>query len=120
MYRPGPDPKPEPKPKKKSTPIPRKSKKQAREDRKYSKDAKVFLDGKICACCEESPAEQVHHQKGREGYADQWALLRGIILLHDQRFWLPNCGFCHHEIEMNPEWAKQEGYTLTRTDIIVK
>lgn len=118
MFRP--DPKPEPRPKKKPSPIPRKSKKQAREDRKYSKDAKVFLDGKICVCCEESPAEQVHHQKGREGFADQWALLRGITLLHDQRFWKPSCGFCHTEIERNPTWAKQEGYTLTRTDVIVK
>lgn len=113
-------PKPEPRQKKEQKAIPRKSKKQARKDVKYSKDAKVFLDGKICSCCGESPAEQVHHPKGREGYADQWALLKGIVLLHDQRFWLACCGFCHTEIERNPTWAKQEGYTLTRTDILVK
>ena len=118
MYRPY--PKPEPRPKKKSTPISRKSKKQEKEDRKYFKDAKAFLEGKICACCEDSPAEQVHHPKGRQGYADQWALLRGITLLHDRRFWLACCVCCHHEIEMNPEWAMENGYTLTRTDIIVK
>lgn len=113
-------PKPEPRPKKDPKPISRKSKKQARADGKYVKNAKVFLEGKICACCGESPAEQVHHQKGRQGYADRWALLRGITLLLDQRFWLACCGFCHTEIEGNPEWAKQEGYTLTRTDILVK
>ncbi len=112
-------PKPEPRPKKTQKPIPRQSKKQAREDRKYSKDAKVFKEGKVCACCNENNASTVHHKKGREGYADQWALLRGITLLHDQRFWLACCGFCHTEIEESPDWAKQEGYTLTRSDIIV-
>jgi len=58
--------------------------------------------------------------KGRKGYADEWALLRGIKLLHDERFWLPVCYGCHIEIEKNPEWSIKNGYTLTRTDIIVK
>lgn len=120
MYRPGPDPKPEPRPKKTPKYISRKSKKQAKEDGKYSKDAKAFLEGVVCLCCNESDATTVHHKKGREGFADQWALLRGITLLHDRRYWVACCGFCHTEIEANPTWAMENGYTLIRADIIVK
>ena len=121
----GPDPKPEPREKKKPKslqqrkPISKKSKKQEVADRKYSKRAKAWLEDKTCECCNEDKATQVHHKKGRKGYADKWALLRGIKLIHDERYWLPACGDCHTEIEKNPEWAYQEGYSITRADILL-
>ena len=121
-----PDPKPEKREKKKSIPlkqktaIRKKSKRQHRDDDLYSKRAKVWLENKICKCCNESAATQVHHKIGRKGYADEWALLRGIKLIHDERFWLEVCSDCHIEIEKNPEWAYQEGYSITRANILTK
>lgn len=115
-----PDPKPEKKEKEKPKPIPKKSKKQAEEDAKYSAMAKEWLEGRICECCWEVDAEQVHHAKGRKGYADKWAMEKGITLLHDDRYWKALCGICHDKVERHPKYAMERGLTLTRTDIIVK
>lgn len=115
-----PDPKPEPKPKKAPARIKQKSKKQHREDKKYNKARKVFLEGRQCAKCKHTKGTQVHHKKGRKGYADKWALLRGITLLHDQRHWLPVCDQCHTYIETHPDEAKEKGWSETRQDIIFK
>lgn len=115
-----PDPKPEKREKKKPKPIPKKSIKQDEEDKKYAKRAKVWLEGRICECCWEEDAEQVHHAKGRKGYADEWARDRRILLLHDERFWKALCAVCHDQVERHPKYAKERGLTLTRTDIIWK
>ena len=105
-----PDPKPEKREKKKPKPLPKKTKRQARDDEKYNKRAAVWIEDKECPCCN-GPAEQVHHMKGRKGYADEWALLRGIKLIHDERFWLGVCYTLHDKIEKNPEWARAVGYS---------
>jgi hypothetical protein len=115
-----PDPKPEKREKKKPKPIPKKTKKQAADDAKYSAEAKEWLEGRICECCWEVDAEQVHHAKGRKGYADQCALEKGIKLIHDKRFWKALCAVCHDQVERHPKYATDRGLTLTRTDILLK
>jgi hypothetical protein len=111
-----PDPKPEKKEKKRKL---GKTDKLLLEEQAYMIMARRFLDGKECAVCVDRPASQVHHKKGRHGYADEWAFEQEISLLHDQRFWLPVCPQCHRRIEENPAWAYEREYSLTRTDIIV-
>lgn len=65
---------------------------------------------KNCQC----DSEEIHHMKGRIGFADAWAVLRNISLYLDIRFWLPVCANHHRWIEDHPEEAKKEGYSLTR------
>lgn len=83
---------------------------------KYHKDRLLFLDkskNKICPVTFQSTTE-VHHMKGRVGYADQFARDNEITLLHDQRFWLGVSRNGHRKIEENPEWAKEHGFSLDR------
>jgi len=115
-----PDPKPEPRPKKKRGFLKPKSKKQSADDRKYSKDSKKWIEDKECGLYGCEWDMEVHHMKGRIGYADKWAFDRDIKLIHDQRFWLPVCRYHHTWIETHPKEAMEKGYTLTRTDIILK
>lgn len=114
-----PQPKPVKKEKKKQSFLKPKSKKQSADDTKYNREAKEWLRCKFCAVTH-FPAEQVHHKKGRRGYADKYAFENDIKLIHDRRFWLPVTAYVHAKIERNPEWAMKLGYTLTRTDIISK
>lgn len=46
---------------------------------------------------------QVHHKRGR---IDD--------LLTDERYFLCVCGNCHRYIEDHPQWAKENGYSLSR------
>jgi len=78
------------------------SAKRAQEDKSYNAMVKAWLHGKICPECG-LPATEVHHKKGRIGK-----------LLLDIRFWLPVTPDCHKKIELNPEWAKEKGYSLSR------
>lgn len=48
-------------------------------------------------------ATEIHHMKGRIG-----------DLLTDTRYFLPVCRDAHQKIELNPEWAKENGYSLNR------
>lgn len=49
---------------------------------------------------------QVHHKKGRIG-----------SLLTDQKYFLCVCGVCHRFLEDNSQWAKDNGYSLSRLSI---
>ena len=62
----------------------------------------------------------IHHMKGRgKGYADIWAKEKGINITLDVLYWLPVHREGHQKIELNPNWAKEMGYSLTRLDLIL-
>ncbi len=82
----------------KPTPRP---KKRASQERRYNKAAKEWIEGRFCICG--APAQQVHHKAGRLG-----------DLLLDESLWLAVCGYCHHNIETRPKWAKENGYSISR------
>jgi len=88
--------------------IPKFSEKQAKINALYSISRKQFLkDTPMCQVCYDGCTEyatQVHHIVGR-----------GIKTL-DTTEWLAVCASCHHEIEMRPEWAKENGYSKNRLD----
>lgn len=106
------------KPRKEPYRIAPRSKKRAKEESEYSKEKREWIAGKHCAVFPDLMAIDIHHKKGRQGYADQWAKDRGITLLRDQRWWLPVSREGHHEIELNPQWAKDQGFSLSRLEII--
>jgi len=58
--------------------------------------------------------EDIHHSKGKVGYADQWARDNEITLLVDVRHFVPACRFCHDYIELNPKWAYENGFSKSR------
>lgn len=97
-----PCPKPEKKAKKKTYRISPISKKRAEQNKKYLALREEFLKGKICPITKEK-ATQIHHKKGRIGK-----------LFLDTEFWLAVSFKGHRKIEENPEWAKQQGYSLDR------
>lgn len=96
-------------------PIPKVSKKRAKENPKYNKEAREFVRGKSCAVFPHLAATQVHHKKGRQGYADEWARSMGITLLHDKRWWLAVSDDGHTEINNNTAWALKMGFSELRT-----
>lgn len=106
------------KPRKEPYKIAPRSKKRAAEESQYSKEKREWIAGMPCAVFPELMAVDIHHKKGRVGYADQWAKDRGITLLRDQRYWLPVSREGHNEIELNPQWAKDQGFSLSRLEII--
>lgn len=57
---------------------------------------------RICSVCK-GEATDIHHMKGKIG-----------LLLNDTRFFLSVCRQCHDKIESNPNWAKENGYSLDR------
>lgn len=65
-------------------------------------------------------SSDIHHKKGRDGYADQWARDNDISLHIDPRFFLACHRIGHTWIEANREEAMKLGYTLTRQDTIQK
>src|SRR5690606_41976677 len=48
-------------------------------------------------------SEEIHHRRGRTG-----------DLLTDPKFFLAVCRDHHMEIEQDPVWAKEQGYSLSR------
>jgi hypothetical protein len=83
--------------------IPKVSQKQARINALYTVLRKQFLkDNPNCRVCG-LEAEEVHHKLGRIGNR-----------MLDTTEWLSVCSLCHHEIEMRPEWAKENGYSKNR------
>jgi len=100
-----PYPKPEKRDKKKPCKIKLRSDKRARQEREYSKKRKEYLiDHPICevlGCFAKST--EVHHKKGRIG-----------DLLTDERYFMAVCNAHHRVIELNPIWAKNNGYSLNR------
>lgn len=67
---------------------------------------KCFVDG-----CNRL-ANTIEHQKGRKGYADQWANDNNIPLLIDKRYLKPCCWHHNVEFENNPELSKE--YQLSK------
>jgi len=97
-------------------PIPKVSKKKAVLDAKYTVKKIVFMakpENKICPVTNQ-PTTDIHHKMGRVGFADEWARINNIPLLLDERFWLAVSREGHRQIEENPEWAKENGYSLNR------
>lgn len=78
------------------------SDKRQAENKIYSQLRKEFLKDKICPITG-NVANQVHHQKGRIGK-----------LFLDTRHWLAVSHEGHVEIENNPEWAIENGYSIKR------
>ena len=99
-----PDPKPEKQEKKPKTKIAPISKKRSKENKEYNTLREVFLTGKICPVTGQK-ATEVHHKAGRTGK-----------LYLDVRYWLAVSREGHRKIEENPEWAKENGYSLKRTN----
>ena len=91
------------------------SKKRAKLNPKYSKIKDNFLIGKNCVVTNQK-ADQVHHAKGKQGYADAWARLNDVPLLIDVRFFIPVCMQGHRIIEDNPAMAYEKGYSLSRLE----
>lgn len=70
----------------------------------YNQQRKKFLQGKKCAVFPEKEATEVHHRKGRNT----------IELLLDEAHWLPVSREGHVKIELNPKWAKEQGFSEYR------
>lgn len=83
--------------------IPNRSKKRAKQEAKYYKRVKEWKKDKMCAVYPNRKCVECHHMKGRIG-----------DLLLDERFWLPVSVEGHRRIENNPDWAKENGYSLSR------
>lgn len=98
--------------------IPKVSEKRKKLIPQYSKQKQEFIKGKVCPVYPMEPIADIHHKKGREGYADQWARDNGITLLMDVRFWLAVSRKGHDWIENNPEKAKMMGYSMERNEIL--
>lgn len=85
--------------------IRRRSKKRAAQEREYSKlRAKYLEENPLCAvpgcgCW----STEVHHKAGRIG-----------DLLTDVTKFLAVCRHHHVVIELNPTWAKEQGYSISR------
>ncbi len=84
----------------------------------YSSIKAEWIKGKICGVCKKVIADQVHHQMGRAGYADEQARLEGIPLLLDTRFWLPIDGVCHTKVTIDSKWAIDNGFSLPRNKVL--
>lgn len=86
----------------KRKPIKKESKKRSIDNKAYLTLREVFLKGKICPVTGQR-ATQIHHKKGRIG-----------SLLCDVKYWLAVSDEGHKKIELNPKWAKEQGYSLSR------
>lgn len=75
------------------------------EERLFAKKKKEYLTAHIR--CEvkgcNRVSEDCHHKRGRVGK-----------LLYDERFFMAVCRAHHTEIEMNPDWAIKNKYSLSR------
>lgn len=91
-------------------PIAKKSKEREKLDRKeYAPKAKQFVkDHPVCQagipgiCSKDSVC--VHHKAGKNSKVD----------LLDETRWLAVCFPCHRIIEENPDYARQQGFSLSR------
>lgn len=101
---------------KKSVRIRPRSKKRAVEDAEYSRERTSWLPGKKCAVYPHLDATEIHHMKGRRGYANAEKRQLGITLLLDKDFWLPVSNKGHGKITHNSKWAFRMGYSLIRSN----
>lgn len=92
------------------------SEKRKIQNRRYVINRSKFLEkpeNQICfvdGC--KAKANTIEHQKGRQGYADDYAREKEIILLLDERFWKPCCLHHNLEFERNAELSKK--YQLSK------
>lgn len=77
-----------------------------------------LLENKYCAVYPTQLANQIHHKKGKIGYADDWARQNNIPLLIDTRYFLAVNFDGHRKIEENPNWAKEMGFSIDRLEKI--
>jgi len=85
--------------------IPKVSKKRLIEDLQYKVLRTEFLakkENQICPIMK-TQATTIHHKKGRIGK-----------LYLDTTFWIALSMEGHELVEKNPEWAKENGYSLDR------
>lgn len=82
----------------------------------YSKEKGIWIPGKMCVVFPDKPAIDVHHRKGKTGYADKWARTNGITLFMDKRFWYPVSREGHIKITANTQWARDNGFDLPRNE----
>lgn len=97
-------------------PIKQYSTKQAKLNVRYAKVRKYFLErpeNKICPVTKE-PTTDIHHKRGRVGYADDWARKHDIPLMVDERYFLAVSRNGHNYIEKNVDWAIENGYSEKR------
>lgn len=73
-----------------------------KEYEKLRKD--YLLNHPICECCEMQIASEIHHKRGRIG--------DNLF-----KYFLAVCNSCHRQIETNPTWAKENGYSESRLKI---
>ncbi len=97
-------------------PIPKVSKKRAVENAKYTVKRLEFLgkpENRICPITGKETTD-IHHMKGKIGFADSWARINNVSLLLDTRFWKALSREGHQYVETHPEWAKENGYSINR------
>lgn len=109
-------PKKQPLPIRQKKPIAKISKKMAKQISEYSREKRPWIKGKRCAVFPHLMAVDIHHKKGKVGYADAQARAAGITLLMDKRYWLAVSRVGHNQIENNPAWAKKMGFSLDRNE----
>ena len=85
--------------------IPKVSEKRKIENLKYVSQRIVFLGKKENQICPITgkPTTDIHHKKGRVGN-----------LFLDENYWVALSREGHKFVEENPEWAKENGYSLNR------
>jgi hypothetical protein len=97
-----------PKPTARQKRLPSRSPKRAKEERIYSGKRIIFLSAHpmcqahITGVCTHQSTD-VHHKAGRSG-----------DLYLDENFWLAVCRACHMYIELNPLWAREKGFSLSK------
>ena len=99
---------------KEATPINKVSEKLSKNLNKYASVRAKFLLNRWCGVHGKPclPVE-IHHVAGRVGCYDE----KEIPLLIDTRFFLAVCREAHQQIENNPQWAKDQGYSESRLTV---
>lgn len=107
--------------KKPKRPLPRVTKKRAKQLREYSKRREEYLKlHPICQCCLKKAgivesqtsvfmtilaggpkSVEIHHAAGRIGEK-----------LNDETHWFATCRPCHEKIHRDPKWARANGFLL--------
>ena len=84
----------------KAIPIFSESRKERNKKYKILRD-EYLLSHPLCEVCNQRKADQIHHRKGRDG---------DNLFSH----FLATCSECHRYIEDNPQFAKENNYSISR------
>lgn len=87
-------------------PIRHRAPRRAAQYAQYRIDRDEFLsrpENQMCRVYPWLEATDIHHMKGK---------IEDLLL--DQRWWLPVSRLAHDKIELNPDWAKENGYSIDR------